>query len=215
MTPNDHGHFDDAASTWDDDPAKIERARATAQVLRDALHLTGNESVLEIGGGTGQLSLALADDVASVIITDASAGMVEVARRNIDAAALGDRFGAEQLDLVSNTPPREKFDGVWTQLALHHVQEIDKLLERIRGLLVPGGWLAVVDLDDDREGAFHAHYEDFTGHHGFDRDAFAERMRRNGFHDVTVTDAGTVEKELGGDDQGRGTFGMFLAVGRA
>lgn len=212
---HDHGHFDEAATTWDDDPAKIERARATAALLTDVLSLDGTERVLEIGGGTGQLSLALADSVASVLVTDASAGMVEVARANIERSGHADRFTAQRLDLVTDPPPEGPFDGVWSQLALHHVREVDLLLERIKALLVPGGWVAVIELDDDRAGAFHAHHEAFDGHHGFDRETFANLLRDRGFHDVTVTDAGSVVKELNGDDQGRGTFGMFLAVGRA
>ena len=212
---SDHGHFDSAAATWDDDPAKVERARATAELLAQALPLRGDERVLEVGGGTGQLSLALADRVGSVLVTDASSGMVEVARANIERAGVDDRLSAEQLDLVSDPLPADRFDGAWAQLALHHVHDLDALMGRVREVLVPGGWLAVVDLDDDRAGAFHANHDDFTGHHGFDRDAFAERLRRNGFRDVTVSDAGSVEKELGGDHQGRGTFSMFLAVGHA
>ena len=215
MTPSEHGHFDSAASTWDDDPAKVERARATANLLAQVLPLRGDERVLEVGGGTGQLSLALADRVGSVLVTDASPGMVEVARANIERLGVGDRLSAQRLDLVSDPLPDDRFDGAWAQLALHHVADLDALLARVHESLVPGGWLAVVDLDDDRAGAFHAHLEDFTGHHGFDREAFAERLRRNGFRDVTVSDAGSVEKELGGDDQGRGTFTMFLAVAHA
>ena len=215
MTPTEHGHFDSAASTWDDDPAKVERARATAHLLAQVLPLRGDERVLEVGGGTGQLSLALADRVGSVLVTDASPGMVEVARANIERLGVGDRLAAQRLDLVSDPLPDDRFDGAWAQLALHHVADLDALLARVHESLVPGGWLAVVDLDDDRAGAFHAHLEDFTGHHGFDREAFAERLRRNGFRDVTVSDAGSVEKELGGDDQGRGTFTMFLAVAHA
>lgn len=137
---HDHGHFDDAASTWDADPAKVERARATAALLLDALALDGTERVLEIGGGTGQLSLALADHVAAVLVTDASPGMVDVARDNIERAGLVDRLTAERLDLVTDLPPDGRFDGVWAQLALHHVREVDLLLERIKALLVPGGW---------------------------------------------------------------------------
>ncbi|MDT0214245.1 class I SAM-dependent methyltransferase [Rothia sp. ARF10] len=212
---SDHGHFDDAAATWDDDPAKVERAHNTAALLADALPLRGDERVLEIGGGTGRLSLALADRVGSVLVTDASEGMVDVARANFERAGVGDRLDARRLDLVADPLHVERFDGAWAQLALHHVEDLDTLLGRVHELLVPGGWLAVVDLDDDRAGAFHAHHDDFTGHHGFDRDAFAERLRRSGFRDVTVRDAGSVEKELGGDHQGRGTFGMFLAVGHA
>lgn len=212
---HDHGHFDAAASTWDADPAKIERAHATAALLRGTLALDGTERVLEIGGGTGQLSLALADHVATVLVTDASPGMVDVARDNIERAGLTDRLTAQRLDLVTDPLPDGRFDGVWAALALHHVREVDLLIERVRSLLVPGGWVAIVELDDDRAGAFHAHHDDFTGHDGFDREAFANRLRDSGFHDVIVTDVGSVEKELGGDHQGRGTFATFLAVGRA
>lgn len=211
----DHAHFDAAASTWDADPAKLERARATAVLLRDTLGLTGAERGLEIGGGTGQLSIALADHVATVLVTDASPGMVDVARDNIHRAGLTDRLTVQRLDLVTDPLPDGRFDGVWAALALHHVREVDLLLARVKELLVPGGWLAVVELDDDRTGAFHASHDNFTGHDGFDRESFAHRLRDSGFHDVTVVDAGSVEKELGGDDQGRGTFATFLAVGRA
>lgn len=210
-----HGHFDAAAGTWDDDPAKIARAHSTAALLRDALALDGTGRVLDIGGGTGQLSLALARDVAEVLVTDASPGMIAVARANVERAGLGDRLTVQRLDLVSDPAPEGRFDGAWAMLALHHVREVDRLLAIVRELLNPGGWLAVVDLDDDRDSAFHADHTDFTGHDGFDRDAFAERLSRAGFHDVTVSDAGSVEKELGGDSQGRGTFSTFLAVGRA
>lgn len=223
MSHHEHSHensrFDEAAATWDEDPAKVERAHNTADLIARTIPLTGEESILEIGGGTGQLSLALADRVGSILITDPSSGMIEVARANIERheherAAVGDRLTAEQLDLVSDPAPEGPFDGAMAQLALHHIHDLDTVLSRVAELLKPGGWFAVVDLDDDREGAFHAHVEDFTGHHGFDREAFAERLRRSGFRAVEITDGGSVEKELGGDDQGRGTFTMFLAVAR-
>lgn len=209
------GHFDERAATWDEDPAKIERARNTARLLREVLPLTGTERVLDIGGGTGQLGLHLADAVGAVVVSDPSTGMIEVARRNIAAAGLQDRFSALELDLTRDDVPPASFDGACSQLALHHVPDADLLLRRAHEVLRPGGWLAVVDLDADPDGAFHAHVDGFTGHHGFDRDAFADRMRAAGFGTVVLADAGSVEKELDGEDSGRRTFGMFLAVGYA
>ncbi len=206
-------HFDEAARTWDDDPAKLDRARGTAALLRHRLPLNGSERVLDIGGGTGQLSLQLADAVGSVTVLDVSAGMVEVATANIESAGLRGRFTAVQLDLGNEPAPNAPFDGAWSQLAWHHVPDGDLLLRRARNSLVAGGWLAVVELDTDAAGDFHSHHDDFTGHHGFDRYEFATRMREAGFRDVSVEDAGTVDRELEG--RGRRTFTMFLAIGYA
>ncbi|WP_037363531.1 class I SAM-dependent methyltransferase [Nakamurella lactea] len=217
MTHHDHGsgtdHFDEASKTWDDDPAKLERARTTAALLRKRLPLTGSERVLEIGGGTGQLSLNLADAVGSVTVSDVSPGMVQAAAVNIRAAGLADRFTAIQLDLARESAPGAPFDGAWSQLTWHHVSDAEQLLRRTREALVPGGWLAVVELDTDAAGDFHAHHAEFTGHHGFDRDTFAGQMRTAGFRDVTVEDAGSVEREL--EARGRQLFTMFLAIGYA
>ena len=52
-----HGHgpdrFSDEASGWDDKPGHAERAEAVAALLRQALPLRADLTVLEIGGGTG------------------------------------------------------------------------------------------------------------------------------------------------------------------
>lgn len=189
--------FDDEAASWDD-ADKLERTRRAAGLLRERLTLTGTERVLDLGAGTGQLSLHLADAVGEVLVTDASRGMVEVAQRNIEAAGLTRRFEALQLDLTTDTPPpTASFDGVWSMLALHHVPDLDVLLARVHDLLRPGGWLAVIDLDHDVDGAFHAHVgDDFEGHHGFDRDALRHSLERVGFAAVSFSNAGVVDKEL-------------------
>lgn len=207
--------FDDQAENWDDEP-KLERARRVAELLRTHLPLTGGERVLDLGAGTGQLSLNLADAVGEVVVSDASSGMVEVAARNIAEAGLGDRMEAIQLDLTTDaTLPSESFDGVWSMLALHHVEEIGLLLGRIHDALRPGAWLAVVDLDKDDDGAFHAHVgDDFHGHHGFDRDSFSKMLEATGFTDIRTEDAGQVDRELEthGEAGHSKSFPMFLAI---
>lgn len=207
-----HGRFDDAAATWDEDPARVERARQVAALLRDKLPLTGADHVLDVGAGTGQLSLHLADAVGSVTVSDASAGMVEVARSNIERAGLSDRFGAVRLDLTQEEAPAAPYDGAWSMLALHHVHDLPQLLRRLHAALRPGGWVAVVDLDADEHGAFHRHIPDFDGHHGFDRARFASLLEEAGFFAVEQHDAGHVDKEIGDAVE---PFPMFLAVARA
>jgi ubiquinone/menaquinone biosynthesis C-methylase UbiE len=196
--------FDDEAATWDDDPGHEKRQVAVARAIEAAVSLDPRMSAVDVGGGTGRLSILLADRVGSVVVTDPSAGMVRVARQRIEAAGLGDRVRAVQADLTIDRLDGA-YDVVWSSMALHHVQDLDGLLRSVARLLVDGGRLAIADLDEDLDGAFHADKVDFDGHHGFDRQRLAEQLARAGFADVGFVDATTILK---GDRE----FGLFLCT---
>lgn len=183
--------FDERAATWDDDPAKVERARVVAAAIRSTLALQRSERLLEHGAGTGLLSEALRDDVGSITMADTSAGMRQVMQDKVDSGLIpGARVW--DLDLGGLDPlPDERFDLVATMLALHHVDDIDRTLENFARLLEPGGHLCIVELDRE-DGSFHG--EGFDGHHGFARDDLGTRLRGAGFTDVAFQDCHFVEK---------------------
>ncbi|MBI2242500.1 MAG: class I SAM-dependent methyltransferase [Nocardioides sp.] len=201
---HEHQGFDDRAATWDDDPDHERRQVAVARAIEEAVSLDPRMSAVDIGGGTGRLSILLADRVGSVVVTDPSAGMVRVARERIAAAGLGDRLHAVKADLTVDRL-EGTYDVVWSSMALHHVRDLDRLLRSVAELLVEGGRLAIADLEKDADGAFHADRVDFDGHHGFDRGDLAERLARAGFADVSFLDATTILK----DDR---EFGLFLCT---
>jgi SAM-dependent methyltransferase len=62
------------------------------------------------------------------------------------AAAEGLPVRFEQADLNHVELPRAEFDLVFCHAALHHVLELERLANQIRGALKPGGELAVVDI---------------------------------------------------------------------
>lgn len=201
---HEHKSFDEEAATWDDDPGHEERQVAVARAIEQAVDLSPQMSAVDIGGGTGRLSILLADRVGSVVVTDPSAGMVQVARERIEAARLSDRLRAVQADLSTDRLDGA-YDVVWSSMAFHHVQDLDGLLRSAAELLVDGGRLAIADLDEDPDGAFHAGRADFDGHHGFDRQRLAEQVTHAGFADVGFVDATTILK----DDR---EFGVFLCT---
>ena len=201
---HEHERFDEAAATWDDDAGHEERQVAVARAIEQDVDLTPGMTALDIGAGTGRLSILLSGRVGSVVVTDPSAGMVRVARERIEAAGLSDRLRAVQADLTTD-PLEGVYDVVWSSMAFHHVQDLDALLRAVAGLLVNGARLAIADLDEDREGAFHADKVDFDGHHGFDRQRLAEQLAHAGFTDVRFRDATTILK----DDR---EFGVFLCT---
>lgn len=196
--------FDAEAATWDENPSHEPRQQAVAQAITEQVHLTKDMAALDVGGGTGRLSILLADRVGSVVVTDPSAGMVQVAQERIEQAGLSDRISVVQADLATDAVAGP-YDVVWSSMAMHHVQDLDALLRVVAGLLVEGGRLAIADLDEDPEGAFHAHKANFGGHHGFDRERLTEQLVRAGFTDVEFVDAATIMKD-------EREFGIFLCT---
>jgi 2-polyprenyl-3-methyl-5-hydroxy-6-metoxy-1,4-benzoquinol methylase len=201
---HEHKRFDDEAATWDDDPGHEKRQLAVAQAIKEAVNLSPRMSAVDVGGGTGRLSILLADMVGSVVVTDPSDGMVQVARKRIEEAGLGERLRAVQADLTTDRLDGS-YDVVWSSMALHHVRDLDGLLRSVAGLLVQGGRLLIADLDEDPDGAFHADKVDFDGHHGFDRRRLAQQLAGAGFGDVSFVDATTILKS---DRE----FGIFLCT---
>lgn len=201
---HEHQGFDDEAATWDETPGNEERQVAVARAIQEAVTLSPRMSALEVGAGTARLSILLSDRVGSVVVTDPSAGMVQVAQERIQAAQLSDRLRAVQADLTTD-PLDGTYDVVWSSMALHHVHDLDALLRSVFWLLANGGRLAIADLDEDPDGAFHAEKVDFDGHHGLDRQRLAEHLANVGFAEVSFVDATTILK---GDRE----FGVFLCT---
>lgn len=203
--------FSEQAATWDDDPAKVERARDVAAAIRRVVPLQAGTRALEIGGGTGLLARALVDDVASVVVTDVAPGMVEVAQAALDDPRYAG-WSARLYDIEHDPLPADRYDLVLGLLTLHHMGDVATVVERCASLLQPGGHLALADLDRDHDGAFHATVHDFHGHDGFERTDVARWLEAAGLDDISFTDAGSVAKEL--PDGSVRDFSMFLATAR-
>jgi trans-aconitate 2-methyltransferase len=104
----------------------------------DRLQLRGHETVLDAGCGSGRLTEHLVDRLPGgrVIGVDASASMIEAARRRLGDAAdlrVGDLVG---LDLGGDT-----VDVVFSTATFHWIADHDALFRSLRGVLRPGGRL--------------------------------------------------------------------------
>lgn len=174
--------FDERAATWDDDPAKVERAGVIAATIKSTLPLDGSQRLLEYGAGTGLVTEALRDAVGPATMADTSAGMREVMQRKVEAGVIPDARVWDH-DLAADASlPDERFDLVVTALVMHHIADIDRALANFAQLLEPGGHLCIIDLDHE-DGSFHG--EGFEGHHGFVRNDLAAQLTDAGFTDVS------------------------------
>jgi ubiquinone/menaquinone biosynthesis C-methylase UbiE len=196
--------FDERARTWDT-PERRERAERVATAIRAAVAIPPGTRAIEIGAGTGLLGLALADDVAELMLTDPSAGMLDVIEEKL-AADRRANVTALRFDLLADRPLDDHFDLAVSLLVLHHLLDTGAALGAILGLLRPGGELALVDLDTE-DGSFHDADAEGIHHLGFDRGTLADLARTAGFVDVETSTAIEYEKD------GR-RYPLFLLLAR-
>lgn len=173
-------NFDERAATWDDDPAKLERAEAVGRAIRAAVPLDRSMRMLEYGAGTGLVTQALRDSVGPLTMADTSAGMRDVMEHKAASGAIPDAR-VWDLDLATQPVPDERFELVVTVMTLHHISKLEPVLAGFASLLVDGRHLCIVDFEEE-DGSFHGH--DFDGHNGFSHTALALSLRQAGFADV-------------------------------
>jgi trans-aconitate 2-methyltransferase len=104
----------------------------------DRLPLAGDETVLDAGCGSGRVTELLLERLphGRVIGVDASATMVEAARKRLDGRAELHTGDLGELELEAPV------DAVFSNAVLHWIADHDRLFERLHAALRPGGRLA-------------------------------------------------------------------------
>jgi len=203
--------FDEAASTWDQQPRRVALAKAIGEAILREAQPTCDTNVFDYGCGTGLLGLYLLPHVASVTGADNSAGMLDVLRTKI-AEGRFDNMKALRLDLQSDPVPDDRYEMVVTGMVMHHVADVSRVLQAFHRMLVPGGVLCLADLDTE-PGNFHPpEVAASVHHHGFNREELKARLADLGFVGATDVTATTMRKETA--DNGEQKFPVFLITAR-
>jgi tRNA (cmo5U34)-methyltransferase len=107
------------------------------------------QRVLELGCGTGNLSLRLAESLphATLTLIDGSLEMIEVVRSRIEEASPRSsqrtRYVVARFEELELRP--RSFDLVVSSISLHHVQDKARLYAGIRTLMTEGGRFCFAD----------------------------------------------------------------------
>ena len=110
----------------------------TYTLERTRSYLSLNDTILEVGCGTGSTALLLAGDVRHITASDLSANMIKVGLDNADKQGISNVnfVNAELFDSAIDDGP---YDAVLALNLLHLMQDTSAAIRRINGLLKPGG----------------------------------------------------------------------------
>ena len=107
-------------------------------------------TVLDLGCGPGLVSARLATRCKRVIGIDLDATLLESARRHCQSNCEFVRSDLKDLNVADLAP----VDGLWSRFAAAYFPTFESVLEQWVTYVRPGGWLALIEVDDL-----------FTGHH--------------------------------------------------
>ncbi len=196
--------FDQRAATWDENPMHWDRSKAIAEEIIKFIPLKPSMNALEFGAGTGILSFMLKDYLREITLMDNSIEMLKMTNAKIEKSKASN-LKTIHFELEKNEYSENRFDFIFTQMVLHHVDYIEGIIARFNRLLNPKGYIAIADLYPE-DGTFHD--AGFDGHKGFEVEHLSKLLAENGFENINHKQCFVINKPLphGGTKQ----FPIFL-----
>jgi SAM-dependent methyltransferase len=127
------------AATYDDSVTREHAIYHRHSLAPWLAGLGATGTAVDLGCGTGVVSLALAGSGFRVIGIDHSPEMLEIARRKAAERGLEDRVELRQGDVLDPGIPPGSADVVTCQGLLHHLEDLDPCVEVIARTLRGGG----------------------------------------------------------------------------
>jgi tRNA (cmo5U34)-methyltransferase len=198
--------FDLKAFDWDENPVHHARSRAIAKEMLRLLPLQKEMRALEFGSGTGILSFLLKDYFNEIVMMDSSGEMVKVMTKKIEVKSVKN-LKPILFDLENDSYGRSTFDLIFTQMALHHISDIEKIFNKFYKLVNPNGYLVIADLYQE-DGTFHG--EGFTGHKGFNIEELSSTLRKCKFNVIANEQCFVINKEI--SEKVTNQYPVFLLI---
>jgi ubiquinone/menaquinone biosynthesis C-methylase UbiE len=126
---------------------KMDSGAADELAALQAAGLGKNATVIDLGAGTGQFTLAAAEAVRRVVAVDVSPVMLEHLRAKLSSRGVGN-VECVAGGFLTYEHAGEPADLVYSRLALHHLPDFWKAraLVRMADMLKPGGILRLSDV---------------------------------------------------------------------
>jgi ubiquinone/menaquinone biosynthesis C-methylase UbiE len=200
--------FDAVATVWDENPQRVKLAGDICRALKETIRLTPAMDVLDVGCGTGLLTLQLQPQVRSITGIDSSEGMLGMLKAKVRDNGLAN-VTTRRVDLENREEWEGTYDLVVSSMTLHHIRNLSLLFDHVVSVVRPKGFLCIADLDKDY-GKFHDSNEGVF-HSGFDRAVLQKEFEKAGFCKVRNRTAAIIPKP---DSRGEMQyFTVFIMTG--
>lgn len=183
-------YFDNKAQDWDANDMVRQLSSAIGSAILEQVPLHNQMNVMDFGAGTGLITSCVAPLVNRIVAVDTSEAMLDAL---VSKPELRGKVEAVCRDIIDK-PLDAQFDLIMSAMAMHHVEDTHKLIQRFAEQLKPGAMLALADLDKE-DGSFHPDETAGVFHHGFERDDLQAILEEHGFAAVHFLKAHTVTKE--------------------
>ena len=182
--------FNEKSKDWDANEMRKMLSSAIGSSIIEQVSLHEQMRVMDFGAGTGLISSQVAPRVKKIVAVDISEAMLN---KLVSKAELQGKVEIVCQDIIDK-PIAEKFDLIMSAMAMHHVKDTSKLIQRFSEHLRPRGIIALADLDKE-DGSFHPEGTEGIFHLGFKRNELQIILEKYGFSQIRFFTAHKVFKE--------------------
>ena len=182
--------FNEKSQDWDTREVVQTLSSAVGSAILKNVPLDEQMHVMDFGAGTGLISSQVVHFVKKIVAVDTSESMLN---KLVKKPELEHKVTTVCQDILDKGLT-EKFDLIMSAMAMHHVEDTEKLFQRFAKQLNPGGLVALADLDKE-DGSFHAEGTEGIFHFGFERNDLQSIMEKYGFREIRFETVHTINKE--------------------
>ncbi len=184
--------FIDKAKSWDSVQWKIDLAENVYKTIKENRNINTHSHLVDIGGGTGLLTLKFVSDVNKITVIDTSKSMLNILKDKIKIFDINNVQIIEEY-FTSDTYENNTIDIFISMMTLHHIPEIKDFFSSAYNALKTGGNISIIDLEAE-PGDFHMEGVEYF-HNGFNIQKIEEKLMDIGFKKIKINPLFNVTKK--------------------
>lgn len=182
--------FKEKARDWDVNDMVKALSSGIGGAIQAHVSFDDTMQVMDFGAGTGLITAQIADKAKEVTAVDVSSAMLDklIAKEELHGKV------KTRCQNILEQPLAMQFDLIVSAMAMHHVQDTDRLMACFAEHLKPGGKIALADLDEE-DGSFHPADVEGVYHSGFNREHLKQLLTLHNFKDIRFLTAHIIKKD--------------------